>query len=234
MTDYIEIRNWDKFQHADATKRGNDPVWIKAYTRLLSDDDYLGLTGHRRAILHGLWLEYARSGRRLRLDTAFLTRRLDLRVSMADLNAIKNLGFIEIRQDSVKTVSSLDKKRREVLPTEGRTRPRDELWEALENAVGRAPATSIERKRWNAALKELRDAGATPAEIIGRAGAYRREWPDVELTPHGLASNWSRFEAARVETLKPFACECGVRFKSEARLVEHRENVHGEWRSNVG
>src|SRR3954454_13628824 len=89
MTDYIEIRNWDRFQHADATKRGRDPVWIKTYTRILSDDAYLSLSGHRRAILHGLWLEYARSGRRLPLDTRSITRRIDLRVTMRDLQAIK-------------------------------------------------------------------------------------------------------------------------------------------------
>lgn len=99
MTDYIHIRNWDKFQHPDATKRGNNPKWIKSLTPLLSDDDYLNLTGHQRAVLHGIWLEYARSGQQLALSTGSLSRRLSLRVTKRTLTALNQAGFIEIRQD---------------------------------------------------------------------------------------------------------------------------------------
>ena len=54
MTDlgWIEIPNWDRFQHY----RDRDPPWIKFYTELLHDPDYLALSGDQRAILHGLWL----------------------------------------------------------------------------------------------------------------------------------------------------------------------------------
>lgn len=127
-----------------------------------------------------------------------------------------------------------EEKRRDVLAKASTRRMRDDLWEALEEAMRCKPSTRIEQSRWNAALKQLRDAGATPDEITSRAAAYRREWPNVELTPHGLAANWSRFATARVETLKPHSCDdCGIRFASAARLTEHRENVHGEW-ANVG
>jgi hypothetical protein len=102
-TTYIEITGWDTFQHSDATKRGRDPKWIKLYTRLHSDDDFLALSGHRRAVLFGLWLEYARSGRRIALDTRSLTRRLSLRVSTKDIDALNHAGFIEFRHDAVKT-----------------------------------------------------------------------------------------------------------------------------------
>lgn len=113
MTRYIEIRNWEKFQHADATKRGNDPKWIKIFTRLHSDDEFLALTGHQRAVLIGLWLEYARSGRHLILSTRSLSARLHLRVMSRDIAAIETHGFITIRHDSVQTASSLDKRREE-------------------------------------------------------------------------------------------------------------------------
>jgi hypothetical protein len=98
-------RNWDHFQHADATKRGRNPRWIKNYTALTSDDDYLDLTGHQRAILHGLWLEYARSGRHLHLNTRSLSARLRLRVMRRDLEALNHAGFIEFCQDNVQTTS---------------------------------------------------------------------------------------------------------------------------------
>ncbi len=90
---WIVIPKWEDFQHRDAA-RVVVPTWVKTFTKLLSDSDYLDLSGHRRAVLHGLWLEYARSTRRLRLDTLSLSRRLALRVTTADLEALNHAGFI--------------------------------------------------------------------------------------------------------------------------------------------
>lgn len=112
-------------------------------------------------------------------------------------------------------------------------RAHDEVWDALIVVMSREPLTASERGAWNRAAKELREAGASAEQIIGVAAGYRREWPDVELTPSALAKHWGRFLSARVVALKPFLCEeCpgGLRFRTEALLVEHRENVHGEWR----
>lgn len=92
---YISIPNWTGkrgFQHY----KDRNPPWIKVYTELLSNDDYLELTGDQRAILHGLWLEYARSTCRLPADTRSLTRRLNLRVTSAQLKRLENAGFIDL------------------------------------------------------------------------------------------------------------------------------------------
>jgi hypothetical protein len=86
----LVIPGWERFQHY----KDRNPPWIKTYTELLSDEAYLQLSGHRRAILHGLWLEYARSNCRLSLDTRTLTRRLGLKVSSSDLQALHDAGFI--------------------------------------------------------------------------------------------------------------------------------------------
>lgn len=86
----IEIVGWDHFQHY----KDRWPPWIKNYTELLANDDYLALTGHRRAILHGLWLAYAMSHGRLAHDTLSISRRLSLRVTTADLEALNHAGFI--------------------------------------------------------------------------------------------------------------------------------------------
>jgi hypothetical protein len=109
---YIVIPNWlgpDGFQHY----RDRDPIWIKTYTRLLSDDAYLSLSGHRRAVLHGLWLEYAMSGCKLRLDVKLIGRRLGLVVKMADLEAIKTQGFIRFALAPCSTDASTEKRREE-------------------------------------------------------------------------------------------------------------------------
>jgi hypothetical protein len=90
---WIEIHNWDRFQHY----RDRDPVWIKNYTALLSDDDYLALSTHLRAVLHGLWLMYASSRCRIRVDTASLSRHLQCRVRLADLVSLNDAGFLHFR-----------------------------------------------------------------------------------------------------------------------------------------
>lgn len=96
---YIWIPNWDGdddgtpgFQHY----KDRDPIWIKNYTRLLVKDEYLRLSGHRRAVLHGVWLAYATSRRRLSADTLTLSSRLLLKVTTPDLKALSDAGFIEV------------------------------------------------------------------------------------------------------------------------------------------
>jgi len=91
---WIEIPRWRDFQHYDPAKR--TPPWVKTYTRLMSDGAYLDLTGDQRAILHGLWLEYASSSCRLRAETRSLTRRLNLRVTRAQLERLEEAGFIRL------------------------------------------------------------------------------------------------------------------------------------------
>lgn len=90
---WIVIPRWDGhdgFQHY----RNRDPIWIKNYRQLLSDEAYIGLSFVQRGILHGLWLEYAASNRQLRDSTVTLTRRLGQRVTRASLDALNHAGFI--------------------------------------------------------------------------------------------------------------------------------------------
>ena len=91
---WISVRNWRKFQHYDPAKR--KPSWIKNNLDLLSKDEYLELTAHQRAVLHGLWLEYAASGCQLRLSTSSISSRLGLRVTTRQLEALNDAGFIDI------------------------------------------------------------------------------------------------------------------------------------------
>lgn len=53
------------------------------------------------------------------------------------------------------------------------------------------------------AVAELRQAGATPDEVLVRSRRYREEWPDAELTPLALAKHWPRFAAPRKRTPAP-------------------------------
>jgi hypothetical protein len=114
----IIIRNWDKFQHKDVwRKSGGRPPWIKAYTRLLHDDEFLALTHAQRGILLGLWLLRASSGqdpyeapsRRL-----LSTNKGESRHFQANLEALNRAGFIEfLSQPMRERVATREEKSRE-------------------------------------------------------------------------------------------------------------------------
>jgi hypothetical protein len=91
---WISVRNWRKFQHYDPAKRV--PPWIKNNTDLMSNDGYLTLTVSRALMLHRLWLEYASSRCELSDDTLLLSRRLAMKVTRRDLEALNHAGFIAI------------------------------------------------------------------------------------------------------------------------------------------
>lgn len=89
----IAVLGWEKFQHY---KDQTAPPWVKLYTDLLRKDEFMDLSTHRRAVLQGIWLLYAEKRRRVRHDTAMLSRELNARVTSPDLEALAAAGFIEI------------------------------------------------------------------------------------------------------------------------------------------
>lgn len=102
---WIVVARWDEFQHRDMA-RSSVPPWIKNFTKLMHDDAYRKLTGHQRAILHGIWLEYASARRQLILSTTSLTHRLGLRVTTRHLEVLRDAGYIEF--SASKPASSVD------------------------------------------------------------------------------------------------------------------------------
>ncbi len=93
MTDqWLVIPKWDEFQHY----KNRDPAWVKLHRSLASDPEWIKLSGHCRAVLIGLWLEYASSNCQVAVNTSSLTRRLALRVSSRQLKTLETAGFIEV------------------------------------------------------------------------------------------------------------------------------------------
>lgn len=91
---WIIVRNWDRFQHYDPAKR--TPPWIKMYVALLHDDDFQSLTPSDRSALVGLWMLYAMTRRRVRDDTAKVSRAIGQRVTKGTLERLNRAGFIDI------------------------------------------------------------------------------------------------------------------------------------------
>lgn len=123
---WIWIPNWDGpegFQHY----KGRDPIWIKNYTRLLSHDGYLSLSLPQRGLLHGIWIAYAKSARRLPGDTLTISRRLGQRVRKDSLVSLSAAGFIEFVASDVLAArlhdASPEKNREEKIRPGGSSRP---------------------------------------------------------------------------------------------------------------
>lgn len=82
--------NWERFQHY----KDRIPLWIKVYTELNSDPDWVALTFSERGLLVTIWLEYARSRGSLRSKNLPQTGpQRNLRRGLERLN---DAGFIEL------------------------------------------------------------------------------------------------------------------------------------------
>jgi hypothetical protein len=92
-------------------------------------------------------------------------------------------------------------------------RPRDLLYDAWVEVWGE-PQTTSERGRLNRALKELREIGASPAEVRRVLASYDREFRNVPRSPQGVTRNWSALLAAtlRRSTQVRDVCHHGVSF----------------------
>jgi DNA-binding transcriptional ArsR family regulator len=75
---------------------------------------------------------------------------------------------------------------------------RDLLFEAVAEACGiRLDAlTRSARGQLNAATKELRDIGATPEQVAGKAKAWRKQYEGATLTPTALTKHWAALDDA--------------------------------------
>jgi hypothetical protein len=87
---WIVIPNWDKFQHY----KDRDPPWIKNYTHLLHDADYLSLTLTARGLLHGIWLCIAAA--RLQVTQSQCKSIVGPTSRHSHWEELVNAGFIEL------------------------------------------------------------------------------------------------------------------------------------------
>lgn len=123
---WVIVVDFLKFQHRDAW-RSRTPTWIKLFTELHHQDGWLDLSGHDRAVLVGLWIEYALSRGQLRLDTVSLSRRLNLRVTKPTLERLYHAGFVTFAASKPASITasepaSLEKRREEDKgPKQGRS-----------------------------------------------------------------------------------------------------------------
>lgn len=89
----------------------------------------------------------------------------------------------------------------------GKRQP-DLLWERLlsECGVDADSLTKSARGSANAALKQMKEVGATPEEITRRATRFRSRYASITLTPTALAKHWPQLGGgARSNGIDPLA-----------------------------
>jgi hypothetical protein len=89
-SDWIIVPNWDRFQHY----KDRRPAWIKVYTELSSRDEWCRLTAAQRGLLVTIWLEYANSRGRLRVDR--VSDQIPNKGLSKSFEALSHAGFIRI------------------------------------------------------------------------------------------------------------------------------------------
>lgn len=79
-------------------------------------------------------------------------------------------------------------------PTTTTARPRDEIWDAVCDALGADPTNiaKANRSRYGRVVRDLKENGATPRDIAIRSEVYRRTWPGMTLTPEALLKHWDQ------------------------------------------
>lgn len=75
------------------------------------------------------------------------------------------------------------------------SRPRNEVWDALEIIFG-TPTTDTNRKLRGKITASLTRAGATEDEILRRASTWPHHFPGATLTETALEKHWDRLGRA--------------------------------------
>lgn len=96
------------------------------------------------------------------------------------------------------------------LPPRSRRRG-DPLFEAVYEATAGQPwslgasLTRTARAALNAAVRDLREVGATPDDVRRAAAAWPAVFPQARCTPHALAKHWHLLAAAREQEPPPLS-----------------------------
>ncbi len=184
MSEYVYIRNWDKYQYRSDRRL----PWIKLYVDLLDDDDYLRLSLADRGLLQDLWKLASLSGDgRVSADRVSLSRRLNVR--RVSLERLIQGGFIEIRAHKRRRDGALEEK-------ESRE-DKKEKPDLSRNRSSRAQGTveedqpkngAIPKPELPAALARILDAKIASSLYPAQIEVVSRAWFCSTELRHSLAS----------------------------------------------
>ncbi len=122
--DYIEICEWNKFQHY----KKRNPPWIKLYASILDDDDFDCLQDDSKLLFFCLLPFASRRNNKMLIDFPWLQKKLPInkKITQKTLQPLVNAGFIACYQDDSNVIApckqdAMPEKRRDRAKTETET-----------------------------------------------------------------------------------------------------------------
>lgn len=213
---FLRVNNLSKYQHYEA----KNPAWVKLYASVLDDYDFAQLPDDSKYHAIALIPLASRIENHVPDDSVWVGQKISAKSSV-DLSLLVSIGFLRVcdcdscsLKNPEKSCKNLDpEKRRDRVEGETeesapslrsgarspKTRELDAMKEALAEAVGYRPADG-NKSAWGpfqSAAKSLLAEGARPEDVPRVAKAYKREWPNVEMTVTALAKHWARFTRKR-------------------------------------
>ena len=93
---YLRVKNFDEFQHYNKNRQqAGAPHWIKFYTGLLHDAEFLALPELTQRRLMMLWLLASQTKNKLPDDYAFLGQQISAKESIKkDMSLLIETGFL--------------------------------------------------------------------------------------------------------------------------------------------
>lgn len=133
--DWLIVPNWQRFQHY-----GNrNPVWIKLYTELNSDDKWLGLSLSERGLLATVWLEFCRSNGQVRLEN--VRRLCGSSARGSHIEALVDAGLLRVSASKPPPIRASASRAHEETETD-----KEKVKDV--KAVGKGRATASEATKW--------------------------------------------------------------------------------------
>lgn len=100
--DYLEVRNWDKFQHY----KHRNPPWIKLHNDMLRNYEYLCLQDASKLLLTHLWMLASLMDNKIPNDKQYLKSQTGIKGSV-DCKELISKGFIMLLADCKQDASKL-------------------------------------------------------------------------------------------------------------------------------
>lgn len=178
----------------DAHANGLPTDWIDRHVRFDGFADALRTFGWLKAKKGGFILPNAGRwlGENAKARAVSSQKKRIQRTSAVPKSVLKNRGQ---KQGPEKRREEKSNDAAHHLPPSGgeskKSRKPDHIWDAVVAECG-DPRTTSERGKFNKAVKELKEAGATPDAIRDKAKLYRDRYPRAALTPNALAGHWGQ------------------------------------------
>jgi hypothetical protein len=111
-TDWLIVPQWDRFQHY----HDRNPPWIKLYTKLLSNPEFLNLTCAERGLLMTIWIAYASNSGRLTYKQ--LSTCCRARFGLPQVMSLNHAGFLHWSASTPLAPSTEKEKEKEIFSLE--------------------------------------------------------------------------------------------------------------------